>query len=97
MEEHPILHRYPELKEFIRLMRQEVQNCQRPASEIILTDQDVMRMLRISKRKLDYMKANREIPYHQPKAHSSCYYLLGDLLNWLKKNRVESIYNERKF
>jgi hypothetical protein len=97
MDEHPILRRYPEFKEFLRLMRSEVQNSQRPANEIIYGDQDVMRMLKISKRKLDYMKANREIPFHQPRPHSSCYYVLSDILEWLKRSRVESIDNERKF
>jgi hypothetical protein len=78
------------------LFRREVMNAKRPAEEVILTDQDVMRMLQISRRKLDGMKAAEDIPFHQPRPRSSCYYLLSDILAWLKASRVESITNKLK-
>jgi hypothetical protein len=96
-EDHPIFRRYPELREFVRILSFEVQQAQRPANEIILYDEKVMKMLGCSKRKLDGMRAEKLIPFHQPIPHSSYYYLLGDILDWLKKSRVESIENERKF
>ena len=63
MEQSFLFNRYPELKELISLFRYEIQNAQRPADEVILNDQDVMRILKISKRKLADMKSKREIPY----------------------------------
>lgn len=93
---HPIFSRYQELKELIRVIRHEIQQAQRPPDQIILVDQDVMQILKISKRKLEYLKSEGEIPYHQPKQRSSTYYLLSDILEWLQKNRVESINNKCK-
>ncbi len=94
MHAHPILRHYPELKELLLLFRNEVPKTQRPATEVKLNDQDVMKMLSISKRKLDYLKAYREIPYPQPKANSSCYYLISDILLWLKTHRAENFTNK---
>jgi hypothetical protein len=85
-----------EFKEFLRLVRKEIQDAQRPASEIILDDEDVMRLLKISKRKLQYLKANSEIPYYHPRPGNRTYYKLSDILNWLNQSRVESLGNNRK-
>lgn len=93
MKEYTLLNRYPDLKELIYIFRYEIQKAQRAANEVILYDQDVMKLLHISKRKLDYLKAGRVIPYSQPQPHSSCYYLLSDILDWLNKSRVESFSN----
>lgn len=93
--QHPIFNRYPDLKELVHIFRHEMQQAQRPANEIILNDQSVMKILKISKRKLEYMKAAREIPYSQSKQRSCCYYLLSDILAWIEKNRVNII--EPKF
>lgn len=94
MNEYVLFNRYPELKELIFIFRNEVQKAQRPANEVVLTDQDVMRMLRISERKLDSMKAKRIIPFSQPIPRSSCYYLLSDILMWINNSRIESLENE---
>jgi hypothetical protein len=90
--DHTIFKRYPELKEFIHVLRHEVQQTQRPADEIILDDNDVMKTLKISKRKLQYLKADGVIPTHKLEPDSSrTYYLLGDILDILKKNRIDPI------
>jgi hypothetical protein len=91
MKDYPLFDRYPFLKELICIFRYEVQQSQRPANEVVLNDEDVMRLLKISKRKLNYMKAARAIPFCQPQSRSSCYYFLSDILSWLKKNKVEAI------
>ena len=96
METHPIFQRYPELKEFLRILRHEIQQAQRPASEIVLDDQQVIEILKISKRKLQYMKSQKAIPYHTPKSGNRTYYLLSDILDWLKKHRVENISSQLK-
>ena len=83
-----------EYKEILHLLRHELSKIQRPANEIILDDEDVMRFLKISKRNLQYLKADRTIPYHHF-GHNSprTYYLLSDILDILKENRIESIPN----
>ena len=91
MKEHPFIERHPFLKEIICIFRYEVQQAQRPANEIILNDEDVMRLLKISKRKLQYLKADRIIPFSQPLPRSASYYFLSDILAWLNKNKVEAI------
>lgn len=96
MELHPIFRRYTELQEFVRILRHEVQQAQRPANEIILNDQDVMKMLTISKRKLQYLKSNGEIPYHLPGTGGRSYYLLSDILEWLEKSRVDNLESQLK-
>lgn len=94
-EKHPILNRYPELKELVNIIRDEVQRHQRPANETILYDEDVQKILGVSKRKLEYMKAGQEIPYINPPMQRD-YYILSDILEWLSKYRVENIANQRK-
>jgi hypothetical protein len=96
MSEYVLLNRHPEIRELISIFRYEVQKAQRPATEVILIDQDVMKMLGISERKLDYMKAKRIIPFSQPIPRSSCYYLLSDILLWINKSRMESLENQLK-
>jgi len=70
MKEYALLNRYPDLKELIYIFRYEIQKAQRPANEVILYDQDVMKLLHISKRMRDYLKAGRVIPYSQPQTTS---------------------------
>ena len=82
----------PSYQEFIRLLRHELSQMQRPASEIILDDNDVMVKLKISKRKLQYLKSDGVIPYHKLEPDSPrTYYLLSDILEILKQNRVDPI------
>jgi hypothetical protein len=96
MNDYVVFTRYPELKELVYIFRHEVQKAQRPAEEIILTEEYVLRLLRISKRKLCYMRASRIIPFSQPLPQSSCYYLLSDILKWINNSREESVENLRK-
>ena len=96
-DDNHIFIRYPELKDILYLIRYEIQQAQRPANEIILDDEDVMRHLKISKRKLQYLKADKAIPVHffEPGSPRT-YYLLSDILQILKENRIESITNEKR-
>ena len=58
------LHRFPELKGFLDDIEERFLRSQLPPSKIILDDTDVMRMLKISKRKLAELRAKREIRFH---------------------------------
>jgi hypothetical protein len=91
MNDYILLKRYPEIKELIFIFRNDVQQSKRPANEVILNDQDVMKMLHISKRKLDYLKPRRIIPFSQPISRSSFYYRLSDILKWLEESGNESL------
>ena len=87
----------PSYQELIHLLRYELSQIQRPASEIIMDDNDVMAQLKISKRTLQYLKKDEIIPIHKFGPNSPrTYYLLSDILDVLKKNRVESITNRKK-
>jgi hypothetical protein len=89
-----ILNNKKEIKEIIHLIRYEIQHAQRPANEVILDDEDVMLKLKISKRKLQYLKADRVIPFHTLDYGSPrTYYLLSDILQLLNDNRIDSVAN----
>ena len=96
IDEHPIFSRYRELKDFIGIMRYEIQRAQRPASEIILDDEAVMKILRILKRSLATMREERKIPFSQEEKGRPCRYLLSDILDYINRYRIESTDNQRK-
>jgi hypothetical protein len=87
-----------EIKDLLNLIRYEIQQTQRPAIEIILDDEDVMKRLKISKRKLQYLKSGRTIPFHTIESGGTrTYYLLSDILDLLKSNRIETVQQTLKF
>ena len=87
-----IFNKYPEFREIICQFRYEMQQSQRPANEIILDDEDVMLKMKISKRTLQYMVSDGKIPTHKFDPDSPRrYFLLSDILEILKKNRIEAI------
>jgi len=92
---YPLLNRHPEIGDIIKLFGEFVDANTRPPDQTILRDPDAMRILGVCKRQLRYMKKRREIPYHDPPGQRD-YFLLSDILNWLKKYRVESIDNMRR-
>ena len=97
MFQDKLFSKYPELKELLSQFRHELQNAQRPAEEVVLDDEAVMKMLNISKRKLQYLKADRIIPFHTIDAGSPrTYYILSDILELLKENRIDSISNNTR-
>jgi hypothetical protein len=92
LQHSKLFERFPEARELLHIIRHEIQQAQRPANEIILDDEAVMKMLCISKRKLQYMKSEEQIPYHTLSPNSTrTYYLLSDVLKLLEDNRIESI------
>lgn len=87
-----LLKRNPDLKSFMHLFRYEIQRCHRPSSEVVMDDEDVMKFLKISKRRLQYIKSGglitvRKIDPESPRT----YYLLSDVLSLLHKNTIEKI------
>jgi hypothetical protein len=93
---YPLLNRHPEVKELFFLFRDMLQDIQRPPDQTVLGDEDVMQMLKISKRTLATMKAERVIPYSQERKGMPCRFLLSDILDYINKHRIESYENQRK-
>jgi hypothetical protein len=58
------LERFPELKIFLHDLEERFLRSHLPPDKIILDDYDVMKMLKISKRKLADMRAKRQIKFH---------------------------------
>jgi hypothetical protein len=88
--EYPFLKNQRDLKEIFKILRVELQRHLRPASETILFDEHVMKILGIQKRKLAYMKANREIPFYNPPMQRD-FFILSEILSWLCKYKVDTI------
>jgi len=58
------LERFPEMKIFLQDLEERFLRSHLPPDKIILDDYDVMKMLKISKRKLADMRAKRQIKFH---------------------------------
>lgn len=89
--------RNTDIKELLRVIRYEIQQAQRPPNQVVLDDEDVMRILKISKRTLQYMKSNGVITIRKFDLNSPrTYYYLSDILEILEKNSFQAISNQRR-
>jgi|SanBayMetagenome_1026888.scaffolds.fasta_scaffold92643_1 hypothetical protein len=61
----PYTTRFPELNQFLNDIEDRFQRSQLPPESVILDDLDVMRMLKISKRKLAQLRADRLIQFYR--------------------------------
>lgn len=80
--------RWPELVDFLKDIDNRINKALRPANEVILDDVELQRMLFISKRKSAMLREQRLLPYH--KSSGKIYYLLSDVLDYIKRHRVEA-------
>ena len=109
--------RWPELKGLVDEIDEKISRVSLPADQVILDDVDVMRILKISKRKLAQLRADRKIKFYptddEPPSKkikllkaqeslkkgnrkSKIYYVLIDVLNYVKRNPVNPISNNFK-
>ena len=58
MEKSYLFRRNSELRELLNVIRYEIQKAQGIPEEVILSQEDIIQMLNISKRKLDQMRAD---------------------------------------
>lgn len=83
--------RFPELEEFAKVLLKEIDariyNALRPANEVVLDDIQLQEKLQISKRTTASMRDERLIGYSKPSG--KVYYTLQDLLDYVKRNRIE--------
>jgi hypothetical protein len=76
------------------MILQEVEQVKRPAEEIVLDDVALQKYLNISKRKTAELREQRKITYSKPDGR--VYYLLSDVLSYVKKNQVKAIEDTLK-
>ena len=79
----------PTTQEIVQIVRGKMLQSHRPAHETFLDGVDVIRMLQISRRKLQYFKSRGTIVQYKcgPKGRRT-YYLLSNILDILKRNRT---------
>ncbi len=84
-------------EEFKKTILQEFINPNRPASEVILDDVDLQKILKVSRRQTASLREQKIINYSQPIPKGKIFYTLQDVLDFINRGRVESIFNQRKF
>jgi len=81
----PLL-RNPEVVELVKAFRYEIQQAQRPASEVILDDVDLREQLKVSARTLALWRSTNLIKYS--KVNGKIYYKYSDVLELIEKNSI---------
>jgi hypothetical protein len=79
-------------KEVSDLFFQALEEVSRPANERILTDAQLCQLASVSKRTTADWRSKREIAYH--KVNGTIFYLLSDVLDMLRKHRIEPHYSK---
>ena len=85
---------YPELVEILQHIDERIATASCPPEQEIWDNRRLCKELNISIRTASYMRSKKLLPYH--KVEGLIYYLKSDVLNMLKKRRVESISNKIK-
>ncbi len=85
---------YPELAEVLKHIDERVAAASCPPEQEIWDNKRLCKELNISIRTAAYLRSKKILPYH--KIEGLIYYLKSDVLNMLKRNRVESIGNKLK-
>jgi hypothetical protein len=83
---------YPELVDVLKHIDERVAAASCPPEQEIWDNKRLCKELSISVRTAAYLRSKKLLPYH--KIEGLIFYLKSDVLNMLKKNRVESIGNK---
>jgi len=83
---------YPELVEVLKHIDERVAAASCPPEQEIWGNKKLCEELSISVRTAAYLRSKKILPYH--KVEGLIFYLKSDVLNMLKKSRVESISNK---
>ena len=92
---HEEFFRTPPAQEFIKEIRKEVLSTKRPPEEIILDETQLCELLHISKRHAADLRKEGILKYS--KIGGKIYYLLSDVLEMIKKHRIENPSDNLKF
>ena len=91
-----LMNRHPEIRELFSALRDLIQQNQRPPDQVVLDDEGAMAVLKTSKRKLRILRDERKIAFSQERKGTPYTYFLSDLLDYVRRYRVESLDNLRK-
>ncbi len=80
--------RLPAWQELIQNIKYEIAQAQRPSDEIILNDSELSKTLKVSKRTIANLRADKEIAFH--KCGGRILYKLSDVLEYVDRNRVDA-------
>ena len=78
-------------------LRQELMYSLRPANEVPLDDVDLQALLKVSKRHTADLRGKKLIAFSQPNPNGKVYYMLSDVIAYLKTGYHQTITNQRKF
>ncbi len=95
MISHEEFHRNPRNEDFLKRIEQIILQAQRPADEILLDESDFCAFLKISKRHAANLRAKRLLKFS--KTAGKIYYILSDVLDFIKENQVLPIHHQSKF
>jgi hypothetical protein len=82
--------------EFQRIAYNNVQWSNLSPSQIILDEEDVQSILRISKRKFATLREQRLIGFSQPVTNGKVYCTYQDILDYINKGRIKTIESRRR-
>ncbi len=87
--------KHPATVELIKRFEHLVLQAQRPADQIVLDESDFCAFLKISKRHAANLRAKRLVKYS--KTAGKIYYILSDVLDFIKENQVAAITQQSRF
>ena len=64
--------------------------------KMILEEEDVLAILKVSKRKFGYLREQKQINYSQPTPAGKIYCTFQDILDYVNQGRVKSISSKRR-
>lgn len=94
IENEALFKHRPELKQLILAFRFEMQNAQIPANERIIDDNDLQRILKVSKRTTANYRAQRLINFSY--LGGKVIYRYSDVLDAIDRNMIPAIQNQLK-
>ncbi len=92
MIDYSSIQTYPELVVILQHIEERIASASCPPEQEIWNNRRLCKELNISIRTASYLRSKKLLPYH--KVEGLIYYLKSDVLNMLKKSRVESISNK---
>jgi hypothetical protein len=95
IENKELFRNRPEFLELIKVFRYEVQQAQRPATEWIIDDIDLQKLLKVSKRTTANYRAQGLITYSH--IGGKVVYLYSDVLDAINRNKIAAIQEQIRF
>lgn len=88
MEHTYLFEKYPELEQVISLIKNQIQDIQKPPDQIVLDDYDLRELLKVSKRTTQNWRDTGMITFSKP---GKIFYKLSSVLEMLEKYEVPAV------